>query len=321
MFAAEAIKYYETLVQEGSAEPAVQYETAVGYRSLGFMFQNDPVRDDVRAEELVRKSIAILEELLRDDPNDALYRQQLGWSSWVLAHTLRRTERLAEAESSAARAAELYEALLAEAPADSDYLNEAQTVYATLGGIRGEAKLADEAIAAYLRLIAIYEQAVAHAENPSLRPTPPFYPQRGLVELLVEEGQWPEALAQSRKVLAWDPNRTQSWMWAASLQLQAGEAEGYRQIGREMVDQFGDGDNLLALECTAKTSRSGARHLRRPPRARRAGRSRARGQRNAPLLLELHRRQGPGRVPRRTRRDGDLLDAAPPVPASSAPHP
>jgi tetratricopeptide (TPR) repeat protein len=252
IFANEAVEYYETLVQVASTDPDMQYETAVGYRSIGFMFQRQPMKDDVRAEELVRKSIAILEPLVQQHPENQQYRQQLGWSNWVLTMTLQQTERLAEAEEHAARAAEIYERLVEEDPANLDFCIELITVYARLGELLRNAGRLEEAADAFRRSAGAYEGRVVEGDNPPPRWTLAINNQWQLTCVLLTMGRPQEAVVESRKVIDWSPENSERWMWSAAICLQAGDPAAYRRVSREMLDHFRDSADPQHIERTAK---------------------------------------------------------------------
>jgi len=128
-FTKETVNFYQSLVQDESSDPSLQYETAVGYRSLSALHER--LREYQDAEKFAGRSIAILNELAIKYPNVVEYRHQLAWSHFVLGQTLAHTLRLAEAEAAFQRAATVYEDLISERP-DIDYLLELAKCYEAL---------------------------------------------------------------------------------------------------------------------------------------------------------------------------------------------
>jgi serine/threonine protein kinase len=135
-FSQATAQYYQTMVQEGTSDPAVRHETAVGYRSLGFLhFQSQEYEP---AEKLLRQSIMVLDELVAAHPQDPNHRQQLAWSSYMLCLTLKAMNRRAEAEVEAEKALRLYQDLLSEQPGNANYLAEREFVRGTLRKLNSE---------------------------------------------------------------------------------------------------------------------------------------------------------------------------------------
>jgi serine/threonine protein kinase/cytochrome c-type biogenesis protein CcmH/NrfG len=130
VFSDETAAYYQSLIQEGSADPAVRFETAVGFRSLGYL--HGSAKEFDQAEKYYRRSIQTLELLLKDSANDLEYRHQLAYSKTHLGSVLRATTRPAEAQKAYKEAARLYEGLLAQAPTNADYPLELWRCYNAL---------------------------------------------------------------------------------------------------------------------------------------------------------------------------------------------
>jgi tetratricopeptide (TPR) repeat protein len=95
-FSDEAALYYKSMIHEGSADPDMRFETAVGYRSLGFLHSS--AHELEQAEKYYRKSIEILEALLKDSGSDAGYGEQLSGSNLDMAALLEGSGRTEEAE-------------------------------------------------------------------------------------------------------------------------------------------------------------------------------------------------------------------------------
>ena len=99
-FRDQAAKFYASLLEGGTTDPALRYETAIGQRALGYLYQQTDGPE--QAESLLRQSVEILEGLHRESPGNFDYRRQLAKSHNTLLHTLWWLRRLDEAEVSAA---------------------------------------------------------------------------------------------------------------------------------------------------------------------------------------------------------------------------
>jgi eukaryotic-like serine/threonine-protein kinase len=130
IFSDETTKYYRSLLQERSSDPSLRLETAVGYRSLAFLYQK--ARDHQEGEKLLRQSMELLEGLAKESPDHAETLHQLAWTSRLLGQRLAATTRPAEATLAFDRSAALYLRLLAEHPEDASYRNEALVFAKTL---------------------------------------------------------------------------------------------------------------------------------------------------------------------------------------------
>jgi len=126
-FGDEAVKYYNSLLEQGSGDPSLQYETAVGYRSIGFL--NYKFAEYPEAQKLARQSIAILEPLNKQDPKNRDYRQQLAWSRMLLGWTFNFTNRPVEAEAAFRQAGAGLQLLLSEDPKHQSYSSELGECY------------------------------------------------------------------------------------------------------------------------------------------------------------------------------------------------
>ncbi len=118
-FSEHAITFYRSLLQEQSADASLQYETAVGYRSLGSLYIAR--KDYQQAEALLRKSIGILARLCDEHPATFSYRNQLGWSHYELFAALR-SQGSGEAPAVLEKAIALYQQFLREDPNVRDYV-------------------------------------------------------------------------------------------------------------------------------------------------------------------------------------------------------
>jgi serine/threonine protein kinase/tetratricopeptide (TPR) repeat protein len=148
-----AIKYYTSLGDASSTDPSMQYDAAIGQRTLGFLLKGT---GDLRgSEELLRRSISTLEALHREHPGRPEYPQQLGWSRYMFCETLSRQGHSEEAQVAAEQARKVYEALMAEHPESTVYRGEAWWVYSWL--VRQHVKVGrmDDAAEMYARRLAI----------------------------------------------------------------------------------------------------------------------------------------------------------------------
>jgi tetratricopeptide (TPR) repeat protein len=97
---------------QDSANPNLQYEAAVGYRSIGTL--NFGARELQKALELFDQSIAILDRLSEEYPAAIQFRHQLAWSSYNRGRALLGMKRLPEARDALRKAVVLYEELSRE---------------------------------------------------------------------------------------------------------------------------------------------------------------------------------------------------------------
>jgi tetratricopeptide (TPR) repeat protein/tRNA A-37 threonylcarbamoyl transferase component Bud32 len=111
---ADALKYYESLIQMNGADPAVRYETGVALGNIGLMHWRFGEHD--QAEKLYRRAAGVLDALVHDVPRPAEYRQQCAYRHFELGSTLRRLHRTDEAEKHFRIAIAHYETLRAETP-------------------------------------------------------------------------------------------------------------------------------------------------------------------------------------------------------------
>src|SRR6185437_7763278 len=65
-------------------------------------------------------------------------------------------------------------------------------------------------------------------------------------------GEWKKAAAEFDRGLELDPVQTYRWMEAAVVHLAAGDLEGYRLVCREMFQRFGDSEDPVTADRTAR---------------------------------------------------------------------
>jgi serine/threonine protein kinase len=208
-----AIKFYETLLHEGDTDPSLRLETAVGYRSLGTLYERTGVY--LEAEKFGRQSIAILEKLSSEYPDVLEYQHQLGWSHFMLAWTFKNTGRLAEAETAFQQAASIYEKLLARKPEEPDYRSEMVNIYANVGHSMRERGRLMEAERAFRRSIEMYEMyqrapATDEKERPDARDAY-VWSCSGLMEVLVRTARTKEAVELAERAIAARPGDGFIW--------------------------------------------------------------------------------------------------------------
>ena len=129
-FEDEATKDYQGLLQDESNDPSLRYETAVGYRSLGYL--NHKANDYQHSEKLYEKSIVILESLVSAFPENFEYQHQLAYSLMMLGDTLMAMNQMVNADTALERATGLYEKLFLSEPDDPDYRIELPNCYRRL---------------------------------------------------------------------------------------------------------------------------------------------------------------------------------------------
>jgi len=235
IFVAETARYYESLIQGAGTEPSVRYETAVGYRSLGFL--HGSAKEFQPAEKYYRQSVEMLEALVKESPVNSEYREQLASSSLHLGSALKATTRPAEARKAYERAAELYEELIGERDmpkVEHSYdLNRCYTAlgqlapsrvlepqfrermvrarrafierdpknyahYVQLGNLLREQRKLDEALVAYRKAVEI---------NPSHAPS-----YQNIAFVLEQQGKFDEALPAARKAVELNPKADGAWI-------------------------------------------------------------------------------------------------------------
>ena len=118
-------------------------------RDLGFLHRGNPKL----SEEFLRRSISSLEALHLEHPERPEYRQQLGWTRFMLSLILRAADREAEAQVAAEEAREIYEALIAEHAEAADYRAEIYGVYGTLAGMYASAGRMEDSAEMFTRRV------------------------------------------------------------------------------------------------------------------------------------------------------------------------
>jgi serine/threonine protein kinase len=132
-FSEKAVAYYESLLQQESSEPSLQFETSVGLRALGSIHRS--ANEIPRAEGLIREAVAILEKISNEHPRGFNFRVQLAWTYYELALTVK-SDRPEEAEFILGKAIDEFNRLIPEGPDLADYYAEIGLCYRALLDLR-----------------------------------------------------------------------------------------------------------------------------------------------------------------------------------------
>ncbi|MEA2707909.1 MAG: eukaryotic-like serine/threonine-protein kinase [Phycisphaerales bacterium] len=235
-FTEQTMQFYESLLEEGSSEPTVRFETAVGYWSLAM---NLGAAEDERAQKLARQAIAMLEALANESPNFAEYRAQLAWANFVLATKLVAAHQPAEAEAALRVSLKLYERLLIEAPRGEDPVDLVM-VYLTLGELALQDGRVEEAENAFRRSMAMHELQATKYSGVDGNPHLYAISCSRLFKILVDKGQRREAVEMIRSRLELYPSGHGYHRWndAAVMFMWIGDVENYRWACRELLNRF-----------------------------------------------------------------------------------
>jgi serine/threonine protein kinase/Flp pilus assembly protein TadD len=163
-FAEKTTAFYESLLQAGSSSASLQYETAVGYRSLAVL--HNSLKNIEKAEGFARQSIEILDRLPAEHPEVFEYRNQQAYSHYVLGSVLTHVKRKGVAEPAFQRSATLYESLISERPDALGCYSELMLCYDSLIKLqksRGGTKDAEQTLERVLALQANLPPVAASA--------------------------------------------------------------------------------------------------------------------------------------------------------------
>jgi eukaryotic-like serine/threonine-protein kinase len=147
----QAATFYESFLHEGSTDPTLRYDTAIGYRSLALIHNLN--NDFPQSEMLLNQSIAVLERLLKEYPDTLGYQTQLALSKHLIGRTLFRLKKFAEADAALVSAISLYKTNISRSP-DLGYFADFYECWTALEDqrrSRGDSSKAwmDEIVAAY----------------------------------------------------------------------------------------------------------------------------------------------------------------------------
>jgi superkiller protein 3 len=225
IFGDETALYYQSLIQENSADQSVRYETAVGYRSLGFLHSSG--KEFEKAEKYYRQSIQMLEALLKESGNDVDYRHQLAYSNSLLGSTLRATKRPAEALKAYGKAAELYEGLVAQAPSNPEYPLELSKSYSALLQLKPAGRSAED-------LQRMRERAIAALEKVP-ESTRAFSQWNQIGWLQVESGRDEEAIHAYQEAIRLAPDDGNAYSGLALALVRQGKPDEAERVCREWL--------------------------------------------------------------------------------------
>jgi tetratricopeptide (TPR) repeat protein len=230
-FSDQAIKYYEGLVQDNSADAALLCETAIGYRTLGMI--HDSWRHPEPAEKCFRQAIAILERLVGENPTVQRYRHQLAFAYSRLSWMLRGSQRLQEADTTLQRARQIYEQLVAESPQSFDYVYTLAWILGDLGTLQLAENQPQAANTSFTRGIELITMVIDGRVGPD--PDPAAHPEVKLrarrAFMLLNNGRPEQALAEYSQVIAADPSLPASWVERAF-------AHRHLRQWQEAIDDF-----------------------------------------------------------------------------------
>jgi tetratricopeptide (TPR) repeat protein len=159
-FAERTFNFYQSFLGENISDPSLQYEMAVGLRSLASV--HNSFQNHQEAEKLIRQSIEILDKLNVQHPTKVDYRRQLGWSHYVLGTTMHRQKRLADAENTLQTAISVYLKLIDEV-SDAGSVSELKNCYSEFLRVR-QFKVNPSFMDPY---IVVCRNAAAQNDNPA----------------------------------------------------------------------------------------------------------------------------------------------------------
>jgi serine/threonine protein kinase len=163
-FSDEAIKFYQGLLDEGTQDPTVRYETGIAYRTIGMVHAGWDEFE--QGEKAFRQAIAVLDRLSTEYP-DLEYRYQLSYALAEFAVMLDKARRFEEADAVFGRAVSAFEALLANAPDDREVLIQLSRVNAARADMYVRAGRVAEAAALRRKIIEVLKRAANSCSRPS----------------------------------------------------------------------------------------------------------------------------------------------------------
>jgi tetratricopeptide (TPR) repeat protein len=169
------------------------------------------------------------------------------------------TERLRESEAAYRDAVALQRQHFTEHPNEPEFRLELAKYLFNLGNVLRDTGRPEDAEAAHAEAMVIFQQLVAEFPNrPEFRQElserelnlgAAYHKQAGTYAAL---GQWAKAAADFQRTLELDPKNHEAWVLAAYANLAAGDAASYRRTCRELVERFGQTDDPVIAERTAK---------------------------------------------------------------------
>jgi serine/threonine protein kinase/tetratricopeptide (TPR) repeat protein len=187
-----ARKYYESLLQEESSDPKLQFARSIGYRSLAEI--NYQHSDYVKAEPNLRQSVAILEQLCREAPETIDYHEELAAVSCRLGMTLHQLGQHDEGKSRLETSFRIYRDVIVK---QNDYVQ-----YPALHSIDA---LAQELVRRGETSSTQFEDLIGTCRKIVARHQHSGVARESLVGLLDAQGRLDEAIAECRELVRRDP--------------------------------------------------------------------------------------------------------------------
>ncbi len=242
-FLSQAVDLSEKLVQDHPSDLTLKSALGVSYVDLANVHRRTDGLE--QAELFLQKARAVQENVLRDNPNYGQTVRELAYTNEHLAGLQVERGRKDEARQYLTKAVELGERLVREYPIDTEFLNQLTFRYHYLGSL-GDRKDVEEATR---RAIDFYDGLIrAHPDawQAVLR--------RG--QMYAASGDWPRAArdyAQGFQLggdaLGGDLEVHRQY---ALVLLAFGEEEAYRSLCSELLNRFGDRDDVNTARMLAR---------------------------------------------------------------------
>lgn len=241
-FSDQATSFYESLLQDDSADGSLQYDTAVGYRTIGMLHTSWD--EFLQAEKSYRRAIEILEHLTTAEPSVQHYQHQLGYAHLEFSRMLYRTGRFEEAQAIVDRGINLYEKLVADTPDSADYIAQLANFYIdpTKFGVPAEWQPGDDPHRAAFELLKMAASLPDKPPPPGLVHSADTIPhrQRDLAFALRDAGRLDEAgemfqyaAGMFESLRDKDPGNTIYWHFLADTHREVGLVE----LGKQNLEQ------------------------------------------------------------------------------------
>jgi serine/threonine protein kinase/Tfp pilus assembly protein PilF len=162
----KALRFYQGLLQEHAADPAIWLETAEAYRRMGNIYSQ--LGQPPKAEQAYGEALGLLDKLAAEFPSEPGYREALAHTNHDLGETLVHLARTAEAEKPMQRAVDLMRGLAAEFPSNTKYRQDQVTFQADLSEvlqILGRLDAEPMSEQAYRQALQLQEKRLADAPN------------------------------------------------------------------------------------------------------------------------------------------------------------
>jgi serine/threonine protein kinase len=196
----DALAFYLGFLAENRDKPALALETGLAYLRTGTI--QDQLGKHVTAKQTLEQGITLFEELARNQPEEARYRQELARSYYAKGHVLQTIGPPRDAEQAYRRALGLYEELVAENPTNSSARDNLAGSHNQLGLVLVATGRLREAEKEYRLAATLGEQLVADTPTNQEHRTSLAKYYLNLSALLDNIDQLPEAEDYARKSLA-----------------------------------------------------------------------------------------------------------------------